>query len=185
MVVKSLVKHSVGVVVVSAGALLAIAQPAPDPVPTPTPTAEAAVQVQLTVEEMTLQITTFEKDATEHSKFVVVLQIAARKEKDVIKLNCINDKLFQIKALRNIFDSAKGEFEAATNKDDQAKIFVRISANANSIRQLKEEALACTGEIPTSADTDSDWTGPDIPDDPGKDWFPDGIEPPGYASPFE
>src|SRR5437763_3649374 len=37
-------------------------------------------------------------------RYVVFLQAKARREKDVIKLNCVNDKLILLKAEQNIAD---------------------------------------------------------------------------------
>jgi hypothetical protein len=164
------------------------AQPAPTPEPEPDQadaSLTGSVTANLTVPEMVAQLDELDKQTEEDARYVLRLQIQARKEKDVIKLNCINDKLLQIKALRNIIEGAKLDFDTATgNADEQQYQFSRVTLSADNIRQLREEANACAGEVPdTVGETVTDWTGPDLPDDP-TDPFGQDIEPPGYASPF-
>src|SRR5689334_13994747 len=43
------------------------------------------------------------------ARHVMYLQQIAKKEKDVIKLNCVNDKLVQIKPQMNMADAAESE----------------------------------------------------------------------------
>ena len=192
---KSLRNHAIWLVLVLAAAPLG-AQPSPDPEPTPdTPTdgtdtdaaITGAVTVKLSTAEMTERIGELDKQSEDDARYVLRLQIQARKEKDVIKLNCINDKLLQIKALRNIIDGAKYDFDAAiasSSADEQQYQFTRVTLTTENIRQLREEANACAGEIPdVLGETQVGWTGPDLPDDP-QDPFGVDIEAPGYASPF-
>lgn len=144
------------------------------------------VTVTLTVPEMTDKIAELDKQTEDDAAYVLRLQIKARKDKDVIKLNCINDKLLQIKALRNIIEGAKTDFDIAVSgnsADEQQYQFTRITMSADNIRALREEANACAGEIPDHiGETSVDWTGPDIP--PEDNPFGVEVEPPGYASPF-
>jgi hypothetical protein len=150
-------------------------------------TISGSVNANLTVAEMTAKIVEFDSQTEEDARHVLRLQIEARKQKDVIKLNCINDKLLQIKALRNIIEGAKTDFDIAVSgnsADEQQYQFGRITLSAENIRQLREEANACAGEIPDHiGETVVDWDGPVLPDDP--DEFPGDIEPPGFASPFD
>jgi hypothetical protein len=120
------------------------------------------------------------------------LQQVARKEKDIIKLNCVNDKLVQVKPQMNIADKAAAELdEPAEPADvDDAKhadrmvIFETIAEATESVRRLREEADQCVGEpIVKGGESSNVFTGPHAPDDPTKGF--DGLlEPPGYASPF-
>jgi hypothetical protein len=168
---KSLVKRLGGLTfLLAAGTLLA--QPAPAPT------------AQVPAGEMTTQMTGFVKDITEAHRQVQQLQIQARKDKDAIRLNCINDKLIQMKAVRNIFDEARNRFDAAQNQTEQTVQFEDSRTNWNKIRQLREQALACVGEVQFQSESKSGWQAPDIPDDPSKDDFPDHPEDPGYASPY-
>ncbi len=166
---KSMIKRMGGLVLLlTAGTLLA--QPAPTTPQTPT--------------EMSAELTQFSKDVAEAYRLVQQLQLKARKEKDVIRLNCVNDKLLQMKAVRNIFDEAKGRFENAQSGTEQSIRFDETRENWTKVRMLREQALACVGEVQFQSESQSGWNGPDIPDDPSKDPFPEQPEDPGYASPF-
>lgn len=186
---KSLRKHVVGLVVVFTSTTL-LAQPAPTADPTaPTVDATAAVGGQVTAtlsqSEMDSRITELDQQTEVDAGYVLRLQIKARQEKDVIKLNCINDKLLQLKAMRNRIEEAKGEFVTASDDDERSHQFSLITVSAENIRTLKEEAQACAGEGELyGLESKSSWQGPDIPDDPSDNPFPDDIEDPGYASPF-
>ena len=168
-----------------------LAQPAPDPRDPADATADAAVQgttgVKLTVAEMTTRLAELDRQTEDDLRHVVRLQITARKEKDVIRLNCINDRLLQIKALRNLLQAAIEDFHAAvaTNlADQQTHQFTKVTMSAENIRQLREEANGCAGEnLQYVGSTLTTWTGPDIPDDM-TDPFGTEIDEPGYASPF-
>lgn len=111
---------------------------------------------------------------------VIELQLRARKDKDVVRLTCINDKLLQIKALRNIFETLRGTFETSGQRED----YDQIITTTTSVRQLREQAQLCAGEAQFISDTKSGFTAPPIPDDPNQDLFPQGPEQPGYASPY-
>src|SRR5262245_61635725 len=68
--------------------------------------------------EMLLRVAHSQKDIDSDNKHVLHLQALARKEKDVIKLTCINDKLVQIKAQMNLFDNANLALDGAINNTD-------------------------------------------------------------------
>jgi len=74
----------------------------------------------------------------------------AREEKDVIKVNCVNEKLTNIKGLIRISEQAditlqesvaKGEQDTATHE------FHKISISHQKIKVLKTEAEQCVGEL--------------------------------------
>ncbi len=74
----------------------------------------------------------------------------ARQEKDVIKLNCINEKLTSIKGLIRISEQAditlqeavaKGERDTATHE------FHKIAISHQKVKILKTEAEQCVGEL--------------------------------------
>lgn len=115
---------------------------------------------------------------------VLHLQELARKQKDVIKLNCVNEMLVQIKPQMNLLDEAR---TALPTTQDPTKSFEDVQKAANSVRQLAEQAAQCVGEPESGNESSNSYTHPDIPDDPfqGPDPFTTGpVEPPGYASPF-
>lgn len=141
-----------------------------------TPAPPAAVEPS----EMRLGVDTADKEIIKDTKTVITLQIQARKDKDVVRLTCINDKLLQIKALRNIFDQQRASFEGTERPED----YNSIVSTAAGVRQLREQAQVCAGETQFIGDNQTGYTSPDIPDDPSKDLFPNGPEQPGYASPY-
>jgi hypothetical protein len=118
------------------------------------------------------------------ARHVQHLQLIARKEKDVIKLNCVNDKLVQLKPQMNIADTAEAELDSAKDSDRIA-IFDGISQAADNVRRLREEADQCIGEpVGTGGESSNSFTGPKEQDDPTRGFGDTNIEPPGYASPY-
>lgn len=112
------------------------------------------------------------------------LQQIARQAKDVIKLNCVNDKLVQVKPQMNIADSRTADLEAAGDAERPA-VFEAIMQASDNIHRLREEADQCIGEpIATGGDSSNSFTGPTAPDDPNKNFPGNELEPPGYASPY-
>jgi len=186
------------------------AQPAPAQGPFPDPSAdptrapssnqpsEATPDVSVPMEKES-QISPSEMERTareaaekadQDGKRVEELKVEARKQKDVIKLNCINDKLLQIKQLLNILEDGMSKLSLAIAEGDDGERYHRytvIKISGEKITGLRDEAEACVGEEisylgPLSVDVDQ----PDVPDDPTDDdpWG-DPVDPPGYASPFE
>jgi hypothetical protein len=184
MPVKSLRKQIIGLALILGSSTL-LAQPTPDPAPVEKKSPAGASILRLSVEEMNGRLPALIIKADEDVKIVLVLQLKARKEKDVIKLTCINDKLLQIRALRNTMDREKSAFDgAAASIETQQEVFTDLSTHSADIHVLREQAQVCAGEGELKTDSSGEWTGPDIPDDPGRDIFPDGVEEPGYASPY-
>lgn len=179
-----------GLLVLGSGTLLA--QPAPAPEPPADATADVGATVsgsitaKLSPQEMLSRITVLATASENDAQTVLRLQIKARTDKDVIRLNCINDKLLQIKALRNTVEEAKFAFDASVgDAEGQAHQFSLITISAENVRTLREEAQACAGETDMFVGPGQvDVTGPDIPDDPLDNPFDEAIEQPGYASPF-
>ena len=121
------------------------------------------------------------------ARHVQYLQQIARKDKDVIKLNCVNDKLVQIKPQMNLADSAESQLEGATDATRMAA-FEGVAQAAENVRRLREDADQCIGESITQGGSESSnsFTAPTAPDDPAKGNFNGGdqLEAPSYASPF-
>jgi hypothetical protein len=112
------------------------------------------------------------------------LQQIARNEKNVIKLNCVNDKLVQVKPQMNIADLNQAEVEAAGD-GERGSLFGAVASAAESVRRLREEAEQCIGEMVNfGSESSNSFTGPHVPDDPTRGFGGGGIEPPSYASPF-
>lgn len=105
------------------------------------------------------------------------IKIKAKYAKDLIKLNCINDKLVQAKPQLNIADAALRDVEAGHEASN-----IQLDTAANSVRSLLEQARQCVDtKAIISVSSNSFSSGGVKGSDPG---IPDpGIEPGGYASP--
>lgn len=149
-------------------------------------------KAQLSPKEMTKRSEEMITEMKGMLKRVLKLQQVARKQKDIIKLNCVNDKLLQLKQLLNIAEAARNNLtEAITvkNEGDRYHQFGQITISHEKATVLRDEAEGCIGEEliflgPTEVDVDK----PDIDDDPTDDnpfdFNDPDIERPGYASPF-
>jgi hypothetical protein len=200
----SLVTASLGVGIFG-GRVLA-QSPSPSPPPTP-PTTEPATpdgpsepgrtdeepparpRIELSVEDMTQKVEEHFDAMRQVMKRMEELQSLAKKEKDVIKLNCVNDKLAQMRELENIADVARTNMlEAIAKKDEEARYheFGRVTVARQQADVLGGEAEACIGEDltfvgPTQVDTYE----PEYPEDPTVATPPDfpTVEPLPVASP--
>lgn len=99
-------------------------------------------------------------------------QTAARMAKDVIKLNCVNNKLLQIKQLMNIADRAFTDMLEAIEGSDLDTAhgkYVAIVVSGDKVVTLRQETDGCIGaEITFLGPTKVDVTKPVIIDDPTK-----------------
>lgn len=128
---------------------------------------------------------------------VIAVQQVARKQKDVIRLNCVNDRLLQVKKLLNIAESSRNDLVeaiAADNERERYHQFSKVRISHERVSVLRDEAEACVGEElvfigPTEVEVEK----PEHPDDPTRNdpfvltsegVYDDGIERPGYASPY-
>jgi hypothetical protein len=150
----------------------------------PDDAASAGVTVMLSLPDIQARVRQFHEQLRADARHIQHLQQIARKEKDVIKLNCVNDKLVQVKPQMNIADLGEAELESA-REDERMSIFDSIAQAVENIRRLREEADQCIGESITSVgDSSNSFTGPEAPDDPTRDYQEPDLEPPGYASPY-
>jgi hypothetical protein len=179
---------TVGLFGLGAGLLHAQDAQDPDDGGEPDVTVPMEKQAQLSPADMSEEGVRLVRSMQESLKKVVGLQQVARKQKDVIKLNCVNDKLLQIKQLLNIAESATTNMVEAIAQDDEPgryHEFNKIVIAQQQVQVLAGEAETCIGEElvfigPTEVEVDE----PALPDDPtGPDSEFD-IEDPGYASPF-
>ena len=146
-------KRNPWVTALLAAAIASSATYAQAPIPGADPSAKAAKAappMKLSLPEMIERAATFELQIKGDLRHVLHLQTKARQEKDVIKLNCINDKLVQLKAQVNIFDaehaSLKGELESAGPLDDKQAVFAGVTSTREAIKSLRVEADVCVGE---------------------------------------
>ncbi len=81
---------------------------------------------------------------------VLALLKEAREEKDVIKINCINEKLTNIKGLIRISEQADillQENVAKGEKEASAHEFQKIIISHQKVLSLRTEAEQCVGEL--------------------------------------
>lgn len=137
--------------------------------------------------EMVTRVAALKAQIDADAKHMSHLQAVARKEKDVIKLTCVNDTLVQLKAEQNLFDESEQQFtsdmgtEASAARDD----FDSMTSTASNITTLRATAEACVG-VPElyKQESAASVQHPDLDDPALEDPFSPGIEPPAYASPY-
>jgi hypothetical protein len=81
---------------------------------------------------------------------LVHLQAVARAEKDVVKLNCVNENLMTVKALIKIAENSKGSLESGESgsaTDDLAQ----LQSNHDQALAALTDAQSCVGEDLNSA----------------------------------
>jgi hypothetical protein len=80
---------------------------------------------------------------------VVQLQQLAKKQKDIIKLNCVNDKLLQVKGHLAVTDQAMSSMNEAIAKGDAESSrheYSRVNILHQKVLILGTEAENCIGE---------------------------------------
>ena len=105
---------------------------------------------QIPVAEMTEKAEKYLNEMNGILDKVLAILKETRKEKDVIKLNCVNDKLTAIKGLIKVSEMGNISFKEAIVKDDKSTIeneITKISISYQKIKQLQAEAEACIGEM--------------------------------------
>jgi hypothetical protein len=74
----------------------------------------------------------------------------ARREKDVVKLNCVNEKLTQIKGLLRVADQSNVALQEAVAKSDEDSAnheFAKIEIARQRAEQLRADAEQCIGQL--------------------------------------
>lgn len=153
--------------------------------------ADTAPQKPLSPSEMSLRAAAIQSDIQNDYQHVLYIKEQAKKQKDVIKLSCVNDKLVQLKAQMNIADGANDQLQASLSKegDDRQVAFKQLSQAGDAVKHLREDAAVCIGEPELyKQEAGGSYTKPDIPDDPThtpeSNGYDEPPEPPGYASPY-
>jgi hypothetical protein len=181
-----------------------LAQPAAPPAQAPAPPAGApgtpdpgAVDLRiqqrptLSTSEMATQVTEYKKRMEEVAKRIQLLIEEARKQKDIIRINCLTDKLVQVKANQNIADRSGQAMQDSASRNDRDAAFheyTRITIVNQNVQVLGGEAEACVGEDlsyvgATRVDVDTEGVPPGDPTQPGSPTGPEIARPPS-ASPF-
>ena len=103
----------------------------------------------------------------------------ARNTKDVVKLNCVNEKLTQVKGLLRISEQSDVALQEAVAKKDETAAeheYTKVTIAKTKVEQLRTEAEQCIGQL--AFRTDENLTvevevpsglpdgGPDQPSDP-------------------
>jgi hypothetical protein len=154
-------------------------------------TAPTQVPANLSSDEMRIRAASMASQMQDDLHHILLLKEQAKKQKDVIKLNCVNDKLIQVKAQLNIAESTDQDLQAALakNSDDRQSIFTQLVATSDAIRGQNEAANSCAGG-PELYKQESGVVvqKPELQDNPtvGNPYQSvyGAIEPPAYASPF-
>lgn len=147
-------------------------------------------KAQISPRDMATQGANYLAKMREILKRIVELQEIARRNKDVIKLNCVNDKLLQVKQLLNIGEAASKNMEAAVSRRDEEgryHEFGRMTIAYQQVSVLGTEAENCIGEdLSFLGPTEVTVEEPEQPDDPTAEPTPEFpvVEPPPVASPF-
>src|SRR5215472_6589442 len=74
----------------------------------------------------------------------------ARATKDVVKLNCVNEKLTQVKGLLRISEQSDVALQEAVAKKDATAAeheYSKVSIAKNKVDQLRSEAEQCIGQL--------------------------------------
>jgi len=168
---------------------------APAPLAPPSAGAPADVSVKqrptLTPEEMVNQSRDYAKSMNEVLKRIQVLQDQAKRDKDIIRLNCVTDKVVQVRVNISIAEQSIASLQEAVTRNDEGERvheFTRLTIVNQKVQVLGAEAENCIGEdlsfvgatkIDVEIDPNIPQYDPTQPPAPGID-----IERPGEASPL-
>ncbi|MGZ5252303.1 MAG: hypothetical protein ACXWCE_18950, partial [Caldimonas sp.] len=105
--------------------------------------------ITLSPQETQAQAKDYYKKMLETQRRVTQLQAKAKKDKDMVKLNCVNDKLMQVQGHMKVTDQSMGTLALDVAKsDDTARQheFTRITILYQKVVTLGTEAEQCIGE---------------------------------------
>ena len=125
--------------------------PAPAPIPgaAPAPVDPSTVQKStISGDEMLSQGREYRRDINSITMQIQVQSDQAKADKDVIRLNCLLDKLTQVKVNGNIMDQALQSLqESVSRHDESAQLheYTRITIINQKAQVLRAEADACVG----------------------------------------
>lgn len=145
----------------------------------------------LTPDEMVNQSKDYFKSMGEVLKRVQTLQDQSKRDKDIIRLNCVTDKLVQVRVNMNIAEQSMAALQEAMTRADEGQRtheFTRLTIVNQKVLVLGAEAENCIGEdlsfvgatrVDVEIDPNIPTYDPTQPPAPGID-----IERPGEASPM-
>lgn len=130
---------------------LAIAQDANEELPPEFAEGELPVRrrAQLSAAEQLAEAQATEERGTQISRRVLAMLDEARRERDIIRVTCLNDKLQQINAHLRTLQSRRDSLQDAVNTGDESRRnheFTVITVLGQHFRTLEQEANACIGQ---------------------------------------
>jgi hypothetical protein len=142
---------ALGLLLVSSAVM---AQPAtPTPAAPPAPPAAIDLRVQqrsnITPQEMTESAAAYRKRMAEVVARMDIQLKDAREQKDIIKINCLMDKLVQARASAGTAEKSYTTLQESIARGDQGSSlheFTRITIVNQNVQVLASEADACVGE---------------------------------------
>lgn len=123
---------------------LAIAQDDREPADVP-----VRQQAQLTTEEQGAEAERIETRGTQISRRVMSMLDEARRERDIIRVTCLNDKLTQINAHLRTLQSRRQNLQEAVQTGDDGRRnheFTVITVLGQHFTTLEQEANQCIGQ---------------------------------------
>jgi len=164
----------------------AAAAPAPAPAPAPAaPAGDVDISMKqrstLSSQEMLGQGKEYFRAMNETLGHIQTLQETARRQKDIIKLNCVTDKLVQAKVNINIAEQAMTTLHETIAKNDEGgrtHEFTRLTIVNQKVLILGTEAENCIGEdlsfvgatrVDVEVDPNIPVTDPTVPPTPSVD----------------
>lgn len=138
----------------AAAALAQSTAPVPAPVAAPkAPPAQIDIRVpqrsNLTAKEMTDGASDFRKRMEAVAFHIDTLLKEATDQKDIIRINCLNDKSLQVKSSLGVADKSMVALQDALAKSDKGASlheYTRITIVNQNVQVLAGEAESCVGE---------------------------------------
>ena len=123
--------------------------PAPAPDPAPAPVDLSTVQKStISGDEMLSQGREYRQQMQSITMQIQVQSEQAKSDKDVIRLNCLLDKLNQVKVNSNMLDQALQSLQECVSRHDetaQLHEYTRVTIINQKAQVLRTEAAACVG----------------------------------------
>lgn len=116
---------------------------------TPSANVTVAQPAGLSGQDMLTQSQTYKTNTTQTAQRLSQMVEEARRQKDVIRLTCLTDKVVQANANMNILDKALMSLQDAVGRNDEGAStheFTRITIVNQKVQILGAEAEGCVGE---------------------------------------
>lgn len=110
---------------------------------------EVRTRANLSPQEQLAEAGRIEERGVQISRRVMGMLDEARRERDIIRVTCLNDKLTQINAHLRTLESRRENLQEAVNTADDSRRnheFTVITVLGQHFRTLEQEANACIGQ---------------------------------------